>query len=134
MKYIVFDNQTTNGEKVTERISKALFNLVRPEAERNPEDVTNKVFNWIEHPTTGELALVWDDHYVLNLHQRRNSADLIQLYININRSTNNRELREIKNIIDNNTTVTAGELISKDFILKEYSDMVAGGWFPEILN
>lgn len=134
MKYIVFPDENLNGKKVTERISNALYFLTRPESTRDEDYVTDKIFGWIQHPTTGELAINWDENYVLNLHEQKNSADLIQLYININRSTNNRELRYIKNLIDNNTTITAGQLISEDMTVKTYTEMFDEGWFPEIQN
>ncbi len=134
MKYVVFPDQTIGGEKVTEKISKALFNLMKPESERSVEDVTTKLFNWITHPSTGELALQWDEDFVMNLHNNRNTADFIQLYVNLNKGTDNRELKEIKKLLDENGQVTAGQLISKDFVLKTDTEMVTDGWFPELNN
>ncbi len=129
MKYIIFNNKTN-----AESVSKRMYSLTRPETERDASYVTDKIFEVISHPTNGESALVFDEGYVLNLHTKKDSAKLIQLYVSLNRSENNRQLQEIKKLIDENSSITAGQLISENMVIKTHTETIDTGWFPESLS
>ena len=129
MKYVIFNSRTNS-----EAVSKRMYFLTRPETERDANYVTDRIFQVIEHPTNGESALVFYESYVLNLHIKKYSAKLIQLYVSLNRSENNRQLQEIKKLVDENNSITAGQLISENMVVKTYTEMFDAGWFPETLN
>lgn len=68
------------SEQRADGISTELYNLKLPKVLQPPGHVTTKLLATIEHPTTGQWAVVGDDTLTIPVHPQRDVTALVALF------------------------------------------------------
>jgi predicted nucleotidyltransferase len=128
MAHINLNISLIQGYTATERaqaISAELFAITRPPNLRNADDVSLYLFGWITRPTTGEAVLQADSDYVINVHPQNNLNNLIALMPDLPQAVKD----YLVDLIQNNQTITFGQLLIGNETILTNEQMATDGWF-----
>lgn len=128
MVYIIINN--INSPKVyAKELSEELWKILRPNP--NQDDVTKYMFENIEHPTSGKIALVVDLDYNILIDSNYNVTRLKEL-ISDDVDADTRESLESK--LAGKTKIKFSEILPPQYKVETYESMIQKGWFdnPEL--
>lgn len=120
-----------NGVSDSERADKIAiewWNITRPDSVKSLDDVTERRFSAIQHPTTSDYAFVADDDLDLRVHPSFDPSDLVNLCSELTDS----EASELNTIIND----AKGSVISSDTLLipnwtrLTQAQAESSGWIP----
>lgn len=123
-KYIELENKQEALD-----LSAAFFEMVRPEAIRNPEDVTKYWYSVIEHPSNGKALLEVDDEEDFNIPAKANLDKLDQVFERIFNKRSNRPEKTVgKKIKDREVARVRPQEFIPD-ALEDRASVEAKGYF-----
>jgi len=111
-------------ESLAKTISRELFRISKPT--NAPDDVTQYLFGWIVHPTTGEVALAFDPDLQIKVHPSRDVSVLVDI---VAPNTPDDELQRLLSYVKANNVVTMRQLLPSWVILYDHADLEQEGWF-----
>ena len=122
MKYtIILTPDVLEGAKT---FSRELFKISRPVNDQS--DVTQYLFGWITHPSTGEVALVVDEDQIIPVHPEKDVTTLMQM---LNNDATESELQQLADYVSQTNQVRFGDIIPSGVIIRDHAEMETLGWF-----
>jgi hypothetical protein len=116
------------SEERAKEVSHELWRIRRPASVAAPDEITQYVFGWIEHPVTGQFAISATDDYMLRIHPDHAPAlDILWvLFPQVPES----EKEQLRQYIDANSEVPFVNIIPSTSTVLTYEEAEAAGWFP----
>jgi hypothetical protein len=124
-KYIILAE--TNPKDTVKIYSSELFKISRPI--NSPDDVTQYLFGWMEHPESADIALVCDMDQVIPVHPTKDISTLAQM---LNSKVTPEELSALTGYMNQHGSVKFGDIVPSTIRLYSEEEMKELGWFPEI--
>ncbi len=115
------------SEERAKEVSHELWRIRRPASVASPDEITQYVFGWIEHPVTGQFAISATDDYMLRVHPDHAPAlDILWvLFPQVPES----EKEQLRQYIDANSEVLFVNIIPSTSTVLTYEEAEAAGWF-----
>jgi len=114
-------------EQRAKAISRELFNLTLPKHLQSAGQTSTMLLSCIEHPTTGEWAVVAGTEQQIKVHPQRDVTALVALFPQLTEQ----ERSQLTYHIATNTVVVFGDLIPSDATTLDEAEAKAAGWFPD---
>lgn len=128
MNYIIIPSThtMTSGER-TRAFSRGLYSLGRPNPA--PDDVTEYMFGFVTHPTTGETAMECDLDTEVRIDQDADTSQLVALF---GETEHVEEVARLASLIEANRggSVTFAQLVPSFVTVRTRDELDADGWFP----
>ena len=110
-------------------INRELWRLCIPESVETPDQVTQKVFGQIEHPTTGELALIGDFTYEIVRYKDPTKINLTKLIQYIGENTTQQEIDALTAYVMATAKFPFQNIIPSISIVIDENQATQDGWF-----
>ncbi len=113
------------SQQRAEGISAELYNLQHPKVLHEQGQTTTKLLGTMQHPTTGQWALIGDTELVIRVHPMRDVTALISLFPQL--STEERSMMTY--YITTNDVVEFQYLMPSDAEILTETEAIEAGWF-----
>ena len=128
MSYIItLPNDELTSQERAQLITRELYNITAPEAKQHDYQADGTVFGVIAHPDGDQHALQVDLDFVIYCSPDVDLTRLVAAFPEIPAE----EKAGLEALIENNTSITFGQIIPSTATVRDYQYMVDHGWFPE---
>ena len=131
MSYIItLPNDELTSQERAQLITRELYNITAPEAKQHDYQADGTVFGVIAHPHGDQHALQVDLDFVIYCSPDVDLTRLVSAFPEVPAE----EKAGLEALIENNTSITFGQIIPSTATVRDYQYMVDNGWFPEPEN
>jgi len=128
MSYIItLPNDELTSQERAQLITRELYNITAPEAKQHDYQADGTVFGVIAHPDGDQHALQVDLDFVIYCSPDVDLTRLVSAFPEVPAE----EKAGLEALIENNTSITFGQIIPSTATVRDYQYMVDHGWFPE---
>lgn len=128
MSYIItLPNDELTSQERAQLITRELYNITAPEAKQHDYQADGTVFGVIAHPDGDQHALQVDLDFVIYCSPEVDLTRLVSAFPEVPAE----EKAGLEALIENNTSITFGQIIPSTATVRDYQYMVDHGWFPE---
>ena len=128
MSYIItLPNDELTSQERAQLITRELYNITAPEAKQHDYQADGTVFGIIAHPDGDQHALQVDLDFVIYCSPDVDLTRLVSAFPEVPAE----EKEGLEALIENNTSITFGQIIPSTATVRDYQYMVDHGWFPE---
>jgi hypothetical protein len=128
MSYIItLPNDELTSQERAQLITRELYNITAPEAKQHDYQADGTVFGVIAHPDGDQHALQVDLDFVIYCSPDVDLTRLVGAFPEVPAE----EKAGLEALIENNTSITFGQIIPSTATVRDYQYMVDHGWFPE---
>lgn len=114
-----------------EGINRELWRLSIPESEEMPNQVTQKVFSEVTHPTTGQVALMGDFDYEIVRYHDGSMVDISKLISYISENTSQVEIDLLSQYVMNTPKFPFRNILPSVSVVISLKQAELDGWFQE---